>query len=493
MERSAVIYTDGSFRPNCEGTQIGFWGSGAHGYIFTDDKSVKTVSDKPTKFVITNQGYIRNEELNKYKDTVQEVKPIMYIDACYSFLNKGTVNTGELSAVIELLKDIINKNEILQLNNILIKSDSMYVIYECNKILEHTETVEEKDKPNIEFLEELKKVLEEIRNKKINFSIEKVKGHSDDPGNDIADILAVYARIQSSNRNIIRIFNIHNYEDGNKYWNFTLNRHPMLEYRQLFFTNSLRGTNSDVFYSILDYKTDKEPGTKTHEACFGLVKLVDRQDIIEDTISEYHKACNHMSIISTLDLNLLYGRLNSYYFNLLGPSIYNFVYGKYSLNTFNKAPIVHAIRPPGLATQALERTQYLHYLISEYKNANKNEKSLRKFIDITDRVYQVVEDKKKNKKWNTIIPPTAEYIEIDVEYKNMNTVKVFVILGKDTLSRNQFKHLEKDEPKIFLVTEMKSEDAMNYYTLIETKNGDIGVFCNFYSGKVLLNKKKINK
>lgn len=484
-DRHAIIYTDGSYRPNHEGAGIGFWGSGAHGYVYSTDPDVKTISDKPTKFVITDKGYIRNEEINKYKNKATEVKPIFYIDACYSFLNTGTVNTGELSAVIELLKDIETHDDELELSSITIKSDSMYVVQESNKMLDNLGGyVVDKDKPNAEFLKDLYNTIEHLSSNAgpgIIINIEKVKGHSDDPGNDIADLLAVYSRLQSSNRNVFRLFNIYTIESNKKYWNFSIPRHPMLEYRQLFFTNSLRGTNDDIFYSILDYKTDKEPGVKTHDACFGLIKLKDKQDIVEDTIKSYHIACNNMNVISTLDLNLLFSRLNSYYYNLLGSSMYKYINKTFSLNTLNQSPIVFAIRPPGLAMQALEKTQYLHYLMSEFKSGNSN--LLRKYIDITEMVYSIKEDKHGKKKFTTKIDNTLDHIEVDVD-----GVKVFVMLGKDTLSRNQFKHLEKDEPKVYLITETKSPDMMNYYTLIETHKGDIGVFCNFYSGKVLLNK-----
>ena len=484
-----IIYTDGSFRPNCEGTYVGFWGSGVHGYIFTTDESIKTITDKPTKYVITDIGYIRNEEMAKYKDKVKEVKPLYYLDACYSFLNKGTVNTGELSAVIEVLKDIIAEHEKLNIDKITIHTDSMYVVFECNKILNNTKTIEEKDKPNKEYLEEVRTLFQKLLELGITIDIQKVAGHSNNLGNDLADMLAFHARLQSSNRNIFRMFNIFEVTSKSKYWGFNLDRHPLLEYKQLFFTNSLRGTNDDIFYSILDYKTDKDPGSKTHDACFGLVRLNHTQDVIESAISAYHKACNHMSIISTLDLNTLYSRLNSFYYHILGPSIYHFIYGKYTLNNLNKEPIVYTIHPPGLATQALERTQYLHYLMSEFKTREIKPTVLRKFIDITEYVYDVKEDKKGNKKYTTIIPQSAEYIEVNVDAMNNETVPVFIILGKDTLSRNQFKHLEKDNPRVYLITETKSPDMMTYYTLVETETGDLGVFCNFYSGRVLLQKK----
>ena len=70
MSLNAVIYTDGSARPN-----PGNIGWGVHGYIY------QNITDKPIvvqKHTVTNKGYLYPE---KFRDDVTPVEPIEYIDA----------------------------------------------------------------------------------------------------------------------------------------------------------------------------------------------------------------------------------------------------------------------------------------------------------------------------------------------------------------------------------------------------------------------------
>ena len=105
-----------------------------------------------------------------------------------------------------------------------------------------------------------------------------------------------------------------------------------------------------------------------------------------------------------------------------------------------------------------------------------------KFQDITESFFK---DK-------TCIVPNgiSEWLVKDC---NIGTHKrdIHIELGKDMLTRNNLKAREKDEPKVYMVTHSSKEGVedknciISYYILIETKTG-IGVYCNFFTSKVIL-------
>lgn len=498
----AVVYTDGSANPN-----PGYYGSGAHGYIYTIKNIGKKTSDKPNKYLLSTLGYLELTELAKYKElTSDEIKEILdkkdsdlttiknmlvnehryaevipdyYVNAYYSYSGIGTNNVAEVLAFINITNQLVNED--LNLTEIMIKTDSTYLIHIFNTVLKDDSWMNTVD-TNVDYWHQIRALVNMLKDKDITIKLIKVLGHSTAIGNNLADRMAFVARNNASLNNVSSNFKL---TPGKKYWNSDADRHTFLKFKQLFFTNNLRETINEKFYSIMEYKKEEDVGKKSHEALFGLVILNEAPSLIEDTIKAYQTNLNTLSIISTLDLNALYAQTTRHYHELYNNYIYNFNKRNTTLMALGEIPIVYSIVPSGLANQALDRMMLLYDIIKEYR-IKDSEKVTRTFIDVTDKFYL----KEPKNKVTTLLPKDTANFSLTV---TVNDIELFVPieLGKDCPSRNQFKQIEKDDVSVHLVIKQASEFAYNYYILVEMKaTNDIGVFCNFYGNLLLLDKKK---
>ena len=491
-EYNCVLYTDGSFIRTDNDLLAGFRGSGVHGYFYNiHDEINKNTTNKPNKFVITNKGYF---DENRFKSSNEHylVTPTHYLDACFSYVNYGTNNTAEMEAVIDILNYIgtIDQDSGMTIRNIVLRIDSQYVIGWITKLLEKTTYDDKID--NLDLVKDLDKILNTLVDAGIGIEVIKVTGHSGEVGNDTADTLAKHGRIQSCVRNVFKSVNL---RSASKYWNRSDDsRHPFLRYKQLFFTNTLKAPNDKIYYSVMDYATDVEPGRKTHNACFGLISLKEHQQLIEDAIRRYHEQSYRLSrrsVVSTLNLNNLFHRNTTHYFDMFLDKIFNFDNRGYNLNNLLDDPIVYTINPGGLALQAMERMEILYNILKEYKEKD-SVKTVRKYINITDTIYKKETNKKGEVVYNTLIPNGTNVLQLEVDLNSYQPTVTFD-LGKDTLSRNQFKNLEKSLPTVWLVLHPVSEQVYYYYTIVDLGEEGIGIFCNFYSGKIVLTDKMKKK
>lgn len=487
---TAILHTDGSFKPNVEGDlTLGCYGAGVHGYIYNNSKINKGTSDTPQNYYITTLGYVINTMYDKTSDTL--VTPSYYVDGIYSFLNKGTISQAEVLGIICSLTDLFKYTEQINLNSILIYTDSTYALDVFNKVKKELEAFNiPPETPNFHLYEDLRNTLLQYKHKNISIVIDKIQAHTLHIGNNIADDLAYIGRKQSGERNLVSRFDVFDTNiDGkksNKYWSNNVEENELLKFKQLFFTNSLRAQRDEIIYSVMNYKTDVEPGTRTHDALLGLVSVINPPVIIEDAIKYFHKSTSTTSVLSTINLKNLYSRDVSYPYTLYGDSIYTYIHNKRTL--FKRSiPIITPVNPPGLSTKLLMDMQFMYNFISTYRTIKddvlKEEVMVNKsllFINITDRIYGFGT---KKQQLSCIIPQGNTYIDIEHSVNN-KAIKFPISLGKDTLDRNNFKRLESRNPTVILIVDIKSDKFFEYYTLIEVE-GDIGVYTNLYSNKVV--------
>lgn len=477
LEHHIILYSDGSaYNP-------GFYGAGAHGYIYSNQDIEKRLgaADRPKKNFVTEQGYVEASEFTK--QTARKVVPEVYIDSAYSYHYTGTNNIGEIMGFVEPTTDLlaINNDQSdkagFNFKTMILFTDSMYLIHILNNIMEDKEkkwlrTVE----VNLEYWKKCDDVLSMLLERNIKFEVRKVLGHSTSVGNNLSDRLAYLGRKESASRSNERRF-VLTYDKP--YWELKDVKHPLLNFKQLFFTNNLRNSTKDVIYSIMEYKDD-EPGKKTHDAIYGTIQLKLPPDIIEDAISEYQKSLWSRSIVSTVDLERLYSRDNYHYYNIFGKSIYNFYRKTLTLQDLEEKPVIYSIYPAGLATQALDKMTIHQIIIMEYKDRIKDNTYIPtvEFINITDKVYD-----SSGKKVVTLLNNGDRVLDVPIIWKDKEVI-IPLDLGKDTLTRNQFKKLENDNTKVYLVISTISDKCIEYYTLISTNDDEnIAVYCNFYSGK----------
>lgn len=482
-----VIYTDGSFKANVDSDPtLGCYGAGAHGYIFNTETGIKSTSDTPSNYTITDKGYVLNSEL--YKDeNIKSVTPHVYIDASYSFLNKGTISRAELLAIRCMLDSVLENNNELEVKDILIWADSTYAIGVVNKILNDPDVTKglPSDTANLDIIIELQNTINKVL-ETMTLSIDKVLAHSVYLGNNTADSLAFYARQQSGRHNVEKNFNIYKIAKGIKYWGFELEQNVLLNFKQLFFTNSLRAQHTEIIYTVMNYKSDVEPGTRTHDALMGLVSVGNPPTIIEDAIQSYHKAILTTSVLSTVNLKNLYSRDIAYMYSLYGNNIFRYWFKDRQV-LVNNSVVISQVGSPGLASKLLLDMQFMYGFISMYRQHKVEMQGLEQFeinkhtiyVDITNKVYE----KNKKGKNTCILQNGATYLAM--EYKLFNkTLKFPLSLGKDTLERNQFKRLETKEPRVYLVVEQSADKSYRYYNVIDTGE-DIAVYSNLYSNRII--------
>lgn len=458
---TAVIYGDGS-AINTEGS----YGAGATGYIFDNNSIGEKTGDVPSKYTITDIGYLENELLLKYR--YNTVVPYMYIDGVFGYNDKGTNNKAELLAFIESVTGVLNSE--LNITKIVFKSDSSYTLLVIEKIYLGNDW--KKDlKENMDLLLKIEDICNMLKSNNILLETIKVKGHGTSLGNNIADRLANLARI--TKRNEFKLV------ADNKRWSKKDLLPQLLRFKQLFFINNSSMVKDNI-YSIMDYKTGVEPGKKTHEATFGIVLTKEPVELVHEVTNVYNSYYRSLSILSAVDLTNLYSINNIYYYNLFGKDIYNVNPKNNILVGLENDPIVKSIYPPGLAIQAYERMKGMYDVLTRAINNEKNKNE--EFIDITRDIYDV---DSKPKQYICTIGNGVN--DLDVKVNAFDTeLTIPLSLGKDALSRNQFKAIEKEKPTILL--HLNKIDKVVEYQIIVLTEEYKGIYSNIYSCKIFLDK-----
>ena len=470
----AVIYIDGSAGP----TNPGQYASGSHGYIYMENNPSKKTVSKPNKNKITTSGYI-GEDIFKAEEYIV-INPISYFDAIFGYSGIGTNNMAEVLAMIESYNTITTQYT-TKVNKFIFKTDSMYLINVVNKIRAIGPKWRDDNRPNMNLWEILENLLNSAIENNIEIIIDKVLGHSGLLGNHLADRLAYLARYKAS-LNIPET--VYHFTDSKDYWTVNNNRHAFLRFKQLFFVNTLRTKQPEIVYHIMNYAKDVEIGKKSNIALFGLVVLKERQDVIEQVINAYQHNLGSLSLVATVDLNVAYTHMNVMYQKLFG----NYIYSpsnkiKTIMSMLEEDPIAYSVVPSGLAVQAIERMDNLYIILNRYRENIKHSDYIN--IDITDQVYNIEKDK-----YSVLLSNGASvmYIQVDAYNKNLN---IPIELGKECIDRNQFKAIEKEIPKVTIVIHAATELCFYYYIIVEcVKSGDISVWCNFYTNKLLFKAKK---
>lgn len=479
---TAIVYCDGSTGPG----NPSFYGSGAHGYLFSSENIGKKSADRPKNNIITTLGYIESELIPKYKDLYEVVVPEMYIDGIYSYRGISTNNVAELNACIESfhkLFELKQSDEGYNITHIIFKTDSMYLINIENAIIKSDAWKENTERVNFSYWLKIYEVIEKAKELGITYKIVKVVGHSGDHGNHISDRLALLARMESTRLSNEIIFKL---STPKNYWTGTPDRHPFLSLRQLFFTNIQREESKENIFAVMKYKKDDELGKKSHEACFGLVIFNNKIELLESAITEFQKHLKTMSLLSSVDLNNLYSNNVNRYLDIFGTKAFMFNKNQGILNVVDETDVVNEIRPAGLATQAFNKVLNLYTLIGYYRTGDTD---LIKTFDITDKFYEL-DEKNKTK---TVIPNGVNSIEVEFTYED-SIIKLPLELGRDLLDRNAIKKLESPDVKVTLMVEKITPLYLQYFIIIDKQDtNDISIWHNFYSNSILIKAIKKGK
>lgn len=464
--KHAVVYTDGSAYPN----PSHHWGGGYHGYTYKESTLGTKSGNRPSKFIISDKGYI--DVVLAPKTEHKTVVPDTYINGYYSGNVQGSNNTGEVMAIIKTIEWFLANENIKTLS---ILADSTYALGMVTKCQNHVDWKSHTTK-NLEYWAMMQRLIDEAKEVDLKIIPIKVEAHSNDWGNDIADQLALLGRLNSAKYGLERSETI--VAPETKYWKDKVDKHPFTNYRHLYFLNGNDPENIGK-YAVLNYKKDAEPGRKSHEASFGLIKLSEPIEIVERSKIVYQEKLKSLSVISAVDTDMLFNQNTTSMFKMFGNDIFTYnTRGRKHLSVLEEDIVVAEIQPPGLATGALDKVIMMERYLNEYQN---NTMKATVYTDITNLCFEA------NDKGNMVTTLTTDdkFISIDYKTKDGKKVKLNLELGIDLITRNSIKKLEKLEPVVTLVTNELSNNYIEYYIIIETKkNKDIGIWCNYFSNGI---------
>lgn len=485
----AVVYTDGSTSHPIY-RDVGYIGSSAHGYIYNINNIGTPNKDNPSSTVSTT---IRGYATMVNNDV--KVTPDVYIDALYVRNALFTNNVAEVSAIMNTIDKLLELD--YNLDGIFIKSDSSYAIHIYEELL-YGNPLKIEEKKNGDLWVLIREQLLKCQSRNIEVKMIKVKGHSGDFGNEIADMLANQARYVSEylteeKKDIKEYFYL---TEAKKYWKPNIERNPFLTTKFLYFTQYDRIDKDNSCYAVMDYPTSKELGVGTNEALFGLIfPLKDNDKYISEEYAEIEnildmdrEVVGTLSTLSELNLNAFYSRDFIFYKKLFGNEIYKpnkFNSGVSAMNTYLTLRTFQ-----GLAKLTYNKILSLKKIaeldfkqMSTIENDYKNDGDY--IIDITDLLYKEEMTKAK-------VPVAKKVCIVDMKDKTIDKileidkqkVKICINLGTEIMTRNNLKRIEKEVEGVYLHISRHNK-VLQYCTIIKTTS-TLAFYTNLYSRNVLL-------
>jgi len=482
----AVIYTDGSAKPNPGNT-----GWGVHGYFYQ-----KLVSGK--KIVIakhhigTSYGYIHQNEVGQNPRAVP-IDPILYIDGFGSGDKTGSNNAAEIDA---LYYSLVKINSDFIIDSLQVFTDSEYLrkgIVEWRAIWEINDFKRQDGTPlsNKDKWVRLFKEIDLLLSKDVDFSVDWVKGHNDIYGNVVADRLATLAMLYTTNNEQRIEFNICPHKD---YWKVEIDRHPFLDFSRLYF-NSQSKYNITGNYLLADPGKDELMiGKRIPDTSYCVLKINDGDHVIETIKKKQFEVSNDLNSIMLLRLDRVYQPDVYKFISMHGDRVlYPCGRNNVSLNFIDQKPITVEMNPTGLSIRAIEALVFLEDLLKIYldlkENPNQTTGRILSLENITHFFYEKSKDKKNQEvtRLKSIIDQNTELIKIPIQVINAEgkiiEKKIPIVLGSDILKRNGLKKIENMNPMITLLTWHESPTSLRYATVIQTHDAT-GIWSNFYADRL---------
>ena len=187
MKTGMVLYTDGGANP----TNPGPAGWGVHGYMYSTETPKKGAGNPNN--VLTARGYVSKKDAQAAKELspdkeVEQVTPLKYYDGYGSFPKHASNNCAEIVASINATSKALE----FDIDELVLCIDSTYVKDAMEKWVKGwiQNNWVKKDQTPVQNATEFKLLYENIqrlRERGVKVSFEKVKGHSGNQGNDLAD------------------------------------------------------------------------------------------------------------------------------------------------------------------------------------------------------------------------------------------------------------------------------------------------------------------
>lgn len=480
-----VLYTDGGADNN--GDKIG--GFGVHGYWY---------NEKPTK---SNSG-CKNGCPTKDGFSTEKVEPdkkvnvLAYVDFLGGLPTPTTNNIAEMTAVMWAL----HLSTLYPIKSLKILMDSEYVLrglteYILNWANNNWMTSKNVPVANKELWIILDDIYQEVRHVYLTpktVELIKIKGHSNNIGNDKADELATAGA-----------WALRNYPDSDTY-SLTISKpdsywanetfHPLFTEGRLFVSPSIETQQPNIYYQATIPVTGSEVertaiiGKRVSDITTSVV-LLDEPDTVLDSLNHYARNVREFEGIFKSRLDLL-KNVNNYRYLKQYPDgrylIYNDKTG--NISTPNNVAIFNRIDKPRLAFKIFNEFGWLQEVLNAF--VSKTEYPMQTF-DITNYMYErVLKGKKADVYVTRLVDTIEDALTIDVVVNEL-PLSVNLTIGVDIpnkLSLSRFKDLN---PEVSLVITGTNTFTYNYFVIFKM-DGGIGIWAAPYSNEILIIPKEAN-
>lgn len=461
-----VLYTDGSFQKNSAG-----WG--VHGYTYNNKPMT---SKATTKQQPTTEGY-KDVPLD---DTCTVIE---YIDAFGKVDGRATNNTAELTAAIEGFKIALESGA----QNLVMRPDSEYVIKGLTQwvqkwIKANWIKADGTPRENKELWLSLLDYKKRWDGRGYKFKIEWVKGHSNDIGNDKADINAIRGGgSTSSEPTQVKL----EADKVNK-----LKKKPisplLLETRMVFGINS--GLIADGIYYTYNLgrmhnagfkprdtakdklaKADLLFGRRIAEATYCVYKAKALDEYLE-TLKQLHTDAHGTDIPELGIINLTNACRAGYrqIIETMGVTGLLKFDDIYALASPEMGLISKTLNPPRMANEAVFEFNTMERRLNDYIDGKLG--SSVDVIDITSDFYEVVVGKKTVTQLKKTITQNTTHLDVPIKFKGQK-VNIKLCLALDIPSRNQLNRIACDGVKVELIISPLGPCAYSYSTVITAEDG----------------------
>lgn len=489
----AVIYTDGSARPN-----PGFTGWGAHGYFYKPEESPKKVI-VAKHHLVTQYGYIHQNEEGQNERAVP-VEPLMYLDAFGSGDSNSTNNAAEVDAFYFVIQYLLDHAAVKEIQ---IFTDSDYLrkgITEWRKIWESSSFTKQ-DGTEVRNKERWIRIFEQIDQLKelgITLRVDWIKGHADKLGNELADGRALLGMLYSTHREEKLQFDL---TPAKGYWKSDVARHPFLDFSRLYFNSHKPFNQAGHYYFANPGKDELLIGKRIPDTSYCVVSFKKQGDPVIEAIREKQfEVSNDINMIMMMRLDRvfspeIYPVLQAHADKVLVRSGRN----NTGLNFIDQKPITVELNPAGLSIRAIEALVFLENLLQSFvfrrdhpELSSKQDNLM--ITDITSYFFELQTDEKKLKKGHVLklketINSQLEKIEIPVQVFKTDHEPIWknipLLLGMDVLKRNGLKKIEDQSPTIHLLTWYESITSVRYACVIDTDDA-CGIWSNFYADRLFI-------
>lgn len=483
-----VFYTDGGCRSfDHRPASRGSAGWGVHGYTFTRAPS-KTGAGMPKGYP-SAEGYQLGDKPKAPFITLMD-----YVDLWGTVSGEGTNQVGELLAATHAIQKAVE----LKLTHLLIWADSEYVIKGLTEYLERWKKAGWRKRDGQPVANQLYWIA--LDNAKHTFEsdgnvleLRWVKGHSGDPGNEVADKYAtrgVFLAQQGLQRTSERV------TEAKGYWKRSYEPSRMFSLPHWFFTVTgdmdTKSKDGRFVYHLGDIResTMEFLGKPISDATFSVVFLKEEDKVLEQVHHAFENLAKRtMQGLVVTDLRVIASTNIANALESDGAALLILDKTKQIVSHVDPvrdgepSPTVvgYEVRPPRLAFNAVNVMEALEDVLEESLAPPKHSRLV--YTDITSVLYESVESKKKTTvKLKPEFKPGVSSVEVSVNYPSEPTKQKTLTLtfGQDLPDRNTLAALAVPGVSVRVVTWPESKRAFRFATLISA-NEDAGIWSGPYA------------